>query len=158
MPVQGFSIRPVTEDELPKVFEVELRSHLAPWNLESLRAELTKPFSRFLVMTDDETDEQIAGYIVFWLMMEEAQILNLVVDLDFRGRGFAKEMLRCVVNQAVKSGAKRITLDVRKSNAGAIQLYQAAKFSITQVRKGFYGNGEDAYMMSLDLTNTVVEF
>jgi ribosomal-protein-alanine N-acetyltransferase len=131
---------------------------VAPWALKSFQAELTKPFSRFLVLTDDETDERIAGYVVFWLMMDEAQILNLVVDLEFRGRGFAKEMLRCVVNQAVKNGAKRITLDVRKSNAAAIQLYQAAKFSITQIRKGFYSNGEDAYLMTLDLTNNVVEF
>jgi ribosomal-protein-alanine N-acetyltransferase len=109
-------------------------------------------------MTDDETDAEIAGYVVFWVLLEEAQLLNIAVDLPYRGRGIAKEMLRCVVNQAVKAGAKRVTLDVRRTNAAAIQLYQSAKFAITQVRKGFYSDGEDAYLMNLDLTDTVIEF
>ena len=158
MPAPGFSIRPATEDDLGKLLEIELRVHVAPWSLENFRSELTKPFGRLLVMTDDETDETIAGYIVLWLLMDEAQILNLAVDVPFQRRGIARELLRCAVNQAVKQGAKRVVLDVRKSNAAAIQLYQSAKFSITQVRKRFYSNGEDAYTMSLDLTDKIIEF
>jgi ribosomal-protein-alanine N-acetyltransferase len=70
----------------------------------------------------------------------------------------AKEMIRCVVNQAIQHGASRITLDVRKSNLPAIHLYQSARFSIIQIRKGFYSNGEDAYLMALDLKGTVIDF
>jgi [ribosomal protein S18]-alanine N-acetyltransferase len=158
MPVEGFSLRPATDDDLARVLAIETQLVKSPWTLENFRSELTKPFARFLVMTDDETDAEIAGYVVFWVLLEEAQLLNIVVDLPFRGRGMAKEVLRCVVNQAVKGGAKRITLDVRRTNQAAIQLYQSAKFAITQVRKGFYSDGEDAYLMTLDLTDTVIEF
>src|SRR4051812_15484950 len=61
MATDGFSIRPATEDDLARMLAIETRVHPAPWSLENFRAELTKPFARLLVMTDDETDEQIAG-------------------------------------------------------------------------------------------------
>lgn len=158
MPIPGFSIRPATEDDLGKLLEIETRVYTAPWSLQNFQSELTKPFGRLLVMTDDETDETIAGYMVLWLLLDEAQVLNLAVDTPFRRRGIGREMIRCMVNMAVKQGARRVVLDVRKSNAAAIQLYQSAKFSITQVRKRFYSDGEDAYTMSLDLTDKVIEF
>lgn len=149
-----YSLRPATEDDLPKVLEIEQKLHVAPWTAEHFRAEMTKPFSQFLVLTDDETDEVVAGYIVYWVMMDECQILNIVVDLPFRSQGFAKRMLRQAVGVAVNQGAKRVVLDVRKSNTPAIQLYQSCHFSIVQVRKAAYSNGEDAYQMALNLNES----
>jgi ribosomal-protein-alanine N-acetyltransferase len=157
-----FSLRPATSDDLAKIVEIENRVHVAPWTHSHFESELQKPYSHFLVLSDDETDEVIAGYAVFWQMGSEpqeqgerhggdAEVLNIVVDLPFRGRGFAKQMLRQVVTSAVRDGCQKVILDVRKTNVSAIQLYQSLGFSITQVRKKFYSNGEDAYGMTLFL-------
>ncbi|MBU6376085.1 MAG: ribosomal protein S18-alanine N-acetyltransferase, partial [Bdellovibrionales bacterium] len=126
--------------------------HLSPWDESHFSAELEKSYSRILVMTDDETDSVIAGYVVFWLMFDEAQILNIAVDLPFRGLGLARSLIRQVVSHALKKNIQKVLLDVRKSNQAAIELYQSMKFSIAQARKGFYPDGEDAYTMVLWLS------
>ena len=153
-----WSLRPATESDLEKIVAIESKVHVAPWNLEHFRAELDKPYSRLLVMTDDETDEQIAGYIVAWLMFDECQILNLAVDLPYRGLGFAKKMIQKIIQQAIQKNLNRVTLDVRKGNLPAIQLYQSNGFVILQVRKAFYSNGEDAYMMGLAFNSDGIPF
>jgi ribosomal-protein-alanine N-acetyltransferase len=146
-----FSPRLATEQDLPAIAGIEQRVHVAPWTEENFRAEIEKPFSMFMLMTDDETDEVVAGYIVFWVMFEECQILNVAVDLPFRRIGLAKELVRKAVKLAMDKQVKRVVLDVRKSNAPAIELYQSLAFAITQVRKSYYSNGEDAYEMTCRL-------
>ncbi|HAR42060.1 MAG TPA: ribosomal-protein-alanine N-acetyltransferase [Bdellovibrionales bacterium] len=148
---ETFSLRPATEDDIPTISEIEKRAHKAPWAEGHFREELEKPYAHFLVLSDDETDSKIAGYIVYWIMFEECQILDVVVDLPYRGRGYAKLMIRNAVTTALNKDIRKILLDVRKSNLPAIQLYQNMKFVITHVRKSFYSDGEDAYQMALFL-------
>lgn len=74
------------------------------------------------------------------------------------GQGLAKKMIRQAAQTALTKGIKKVTLEVRKSNASAIQLYQGLRFVITHVKKGFYSNGEDAYQMVLLLEDQVPEF
>jgi ribosomal-protein-alanine N-acetyltransferase len=156
--MQGFSLRPATIDDLPKVLEIERRFIPVPWTEENFLAEMHKPYSEFLVMTDDETDEVIAGYIVYWTLFDECQILDVVVDLPFRGMGVAQLLMRRAVQRATQQNIRRMVLEVRKSNLPAIQLYQKLAFAITQVRKAFYSNGEDAYQMCLPLDGPPLDF
>lgn len=152
------SLRPATADDLDRVLEIENHVHLAPWTREHFLAELDKTFSTFWVLTDDETDLEIAGYLVFWTVFEESQILNVVVAPEFRSQGYARKMIRRLVDVAMKRELKRVSLDVRKSNLPAIQLYQALEFNITHVHKAFYSNGEDAYQMTLFLAPDTPRF
>ena len=157
-PLESLSLRPATDEDLNSILLIEHKIHQAPWSEESFRAELTKPYSHFLVLTDDETDSKIAGYVIYWLLHEDAQILNIGVDLPFRGMGLGRRMVRHVIGEALRAGFTKLTLDVRKSNLPAIQLYQSLKFAITHVRKGFYTNGEDAYQMTLELSGSSLDF
>jgi [ribosomal protein S18]-alanine N-acetyltransferase len=157
-PKETESLRPATEDDLPQILEIERAAHQAPWGQPEFEAELSKPYSQFLVLSDDETDSKVMGYIVFWLMFDECNILNVVVDLPYRGTGLAKKMIRQAVNAAVRKGIRKVLLEVRKSNQAAIQLYQSMRFAVIHVRKGFYSNGEDAYQMALYLDGPNIEF
>ncbi|MEK6705914.1 MAG: ribosomal protein S18-alanine N-acetyltransferase [Bdellovibrionota bacterium] len=147
-----FSCRAATEEDIPKITEIERRvqhDKWKPWSKENFITEFNKPYCNLLVMTDDETDNKIAGFIVFWIMFRECEILNLAVDFPYRGLGVAKELIRQAVSIAMKKDITKILLEVRKSNTPAIQLYQTLKFVITNIRKGFYSDGEDAYQMAL---------
>jgi ribosomal-protein-alanine N-acetyltransferase len=146
-----FSIRPVSESDLENILKLETTSHQAPWSLESLGAELVKPFSYFWVITDDETDEQIAGYIVFWIIDRECRVLNVVVSQEARGLGYGKLLIRSAIREALRQGCTQAALEVRKSNEAAVQLYQSLGFTISRIQKSFYSNGEDAYLMDLPL-------
>lgn len=148
----------MTPDDIPALVEIEKRTQKSPWTAKNFETELSKPYSFSLVLTDDETDSQIAGYIVYWLMFDECDVLNIAVDLSFQRRGFAKRMLRQAVNDAIKKSIRKTLLNVRKSNSPAMELYQSSGFAITHVRKGFYSDGEDAYEMALDLSQGAVQF
>lgn len=148
-----FSIRPASTDDLPELVRIEAAVHVAPWGEASFKAELEKPYSKIWVLTDEETDAIVAGYIVFWTLFDECQILNVATDLSFKRQGFAQKLIRKVADFSIRQGLKRVVLDVRKSNMPAIQLYQKMRFNVQHVRKSFYSNGEDAYQMVLVLSD-----
>src|SRR4051794_3102358 len=106
-----FSLRPATLDDLVRVTFIEQLVHIAPWNEAHFRAEMDKPYSHFLVLTDDETDSEIVGYLVFWMMFDECQILNIAVDLPYRGMGLAKYMIRKAVQLTYQKSIKKVVLD-----------------------------------------------
>jgi len=156
MKTESFSLRPATTEDLSAVLQIETQVYPNPWTEEHFRLELTKPYSHFLVFTDDETDSIVAGYVVAWVMFDECQILNIATGLNYRGLGLAKQMIQKVVSIVAKKEIKKVVLDVRKSNGAAIQLYQQMNFNITHVRKEFYSNGEDAYQMTLRLAGEIL--
>ena len=156
--MQGFSLRPATSDDLPAILALETELHASPWTREHFEQEMEKPYSRLWVLSDDETDEQIAGYIVFWVLQDPWEILNVVVALPHRGLGFAKEMIRKVADQAIHEGIQTLVLDVRKGNTPAVSLYQSLGFTVRQIRKGYYTNGEDGYFMALPLKEDGIRF
>lgn len=155
----GLSQRPATEDDIAEILRIEKAVHAAPWTEENIRAEMAKPYARLLVMTDDETDSQVAAYIAYWIMFDECHILNVAVDLPYRRLGLAKMLVRTAAREAQRKNINKVLLDVRKSNATAVALYQGLGFVITHVRKGFYSDGEDAYQMALYMDESkVIEF
>lgn len=152
------SMRPATEDDLGQLVAIEKRVHVAPWDEAGFSSEWEKPYSQTWVLTDDETDSKIFGYVIFWTIGDAIEILNIAVDLDSRGLGYAKKMLHQVIREALRVSAKHLMLDVRKSNLPAVGLYQRAGFAITQYRKAFYTNGEDAYHMVLAVEGPTHDF
>lgn len=153
---QEFSMRPLTADDLVALVALEAKIQRAPWTKEHFERELVKDYSRVLIMTDDETDSIIVGYIVYWVLADDAQVLNVGVDPLFRRRGIGSLLLRKAVGEAMRASVKKLTLDVRVSNTPAIQLYQETGFTITHRRKNFYSDGEDAYFMVAELEDNVV--
>ena len=158
MSEQAVSLRPATSDDLAKIVEIETQVQQAPWTFDGFQSELVKPFSYFWVLTDDETDEVIYGYIVFWVLDEDCRIQTVAVNMSSRGMGYGKKLVRAALQQGLREGAKRGALEVRKSNLAAIQLYQGLGFTIQRIHKSFYSNGEDAYIMELSLEGQKEEF
>ncbi len=152
------SLRPATSDDLEAILAIEARVHAAPWTKANFEGEFQKPYSTTWVLTDDETDTHLFGYVTFWSMGDSVEILNIAIDLPYRGIGLAKFILQSVTREAVRNSAKRLILDVRKSNSAAISLYHRAGFLITQYRKAFYSNGEDAYHMTAELEGAATDF
>ncbi len=55
------SLRHATLDDLSEILRIEKQCYLNSWTEEHFIAELEKPYSQFLVLTDDETDSKIFG-------------------------------------------------------------------------------------------------
>ena len=143
------SLRLLTPGDVPQILMIESLSYPEPWTKAQFEAELTLPYSRFLVLTDDETDEFILGYIVYWIQAEGVSLLNVTVHPDWRGLGNAERLMRAMINETVRDEIPKIILEVRASNAGAIRLYESLGFKKTHERKNFYKDGETAFVMEL---------
>jgi ribosomal-protein-alanine N-acetyltransferase len=144
------SLRPATSDDLAQVAAIEKYSHPAPpWSESAFRAELEKKFANFWVLTDDETDSVVHGYIVFSLPGDQAHIQTFAVREESRRQGLAKKILRHVVDYSLRHEAKSVVLEVRKSNQSALTLYQSLGFVVTHTTK--YPDGEEGYALILRL-------
>jgi [ribosomal protein S18]-alanine N-acetyltransferase len=156
--VEEISLRKATEDDLEAIAALEKAVQLSPWDQGAFQEELDLPLGNILILTDDETDSKLFGYVVYRSFFEEWEILNLGVHPDIRRKGFGETLLRAVVNQGMREGARKIFLEVRVSNDSAVQLYQKLGFTIRYVRKNYYSDGENGYVMELSLEQEGFEF
>ena len=143
------SPRPVVDEDLKQILSIEIQSYPEPWKLGHFEEELKKAYTRAFVLTDDETDSIVIGYIVYWMQAEGVSLLNIAVDPKWRGFGFGMKLMHVMIKEAVKEDISRIILEVRESNKSAIELYSTIGFKVTHSRKNFYSNGETALVMEI---------
>jgi len=100
--------------------------------------------------------QYVVGFAGFWIMAEEAHIINIATRETHRRQGIGELLLISVIDMATGLNARIVTLEVRSSNTTAQSLYR--KYGFTQVgqRQGYYtDNREDAILMSTEnITST----
>jgi len=136
--------------DLSAVHAIEKLSFSNPWHVETFLGEIqNRPLSHALVAVHDP-DKTVVGYIVFWIVRDEAQINNIAVHPDYRGRGFGKGILSVTLNEMRASGIRTVTLEVRESNLTALGLYKSFGFQVVSRRRDYYTNPrEDALALLL---------
>ena len=137
-------------DDIPTIVDIERESFSAPWSAEAFRTELTQNlFAKYMIM---ELDGVIVGYGGMWLIIDEAHITNIAVRTPYRGLGYGELLLKELMKTAYWLGARRMTLEVRVSNAVAQSLYRKMGFYPSGVRPAYYSdNLEDALIMWVEL-------
>ena len=97
-------------------------------------------------------DDVLTSYCTLITVLDEAQIINVATDPNFRGRGYAKEVINAVFEECKKREITFISLEVRESNDIATKLYTSFGFTIEGKRKDFYKNPrENALVMIKNL-------
>src|ERR1035437_6029327 len=151
-------IRDATDRDLPRIIEIERLAFPAPWSLASFQREMTLPFSRITVALPAAGHEhgrddngEIAGFLCRWLIADECHVLNIAVHPQSRRLGIGTVLLTEAIAEARSTGAGMVTLEVRRSNLPARQLYRKFEFEERRLRRHYYGPGEDAIIMELRL-------
>jgi ribosomal-protein-alanine N-acetyltransferase len=143
--VDAMKIRRLTYADLPQVIAIERRAFPTPWSLAMFVLELSKPSGICLAACDE--DDRLAGYLVCSRYERVWHIMNVAVDPDRRRVGIATALLERLFGRVADPEA-RYTLEVRRTNDGAIALYERFGFRVAGVRRRYYqDNGEDAYVM-----------
>jgi len=142
-------LRMATEADLEAVVAIERASFQEPpWSWRSFASLLDDPYARFKVACDARAGI-VTGYIVTWIIVEDAEIANLAVAPDWRARGVGGRLLDAAVAEAVTSGVRRLHLEVRESNRAAQLLYGSRGFVAVGRRKNYYRSPvEDALLFS----------
>ncbi len=138
--------------DLPEVLQIERASFSNPWSAALFLQELQVPFSRILVVRPAGEVQPIVGYLCRWYVADEVHILNVAVRPEYRQQGVAALLMGEVLQEARRGKAIGVTLEVRRSNAAARALYGGLGFEEVGVRRDYYGRGEDALIMRLDVT------
>jgi ribosomal-protein-alanine N-acetyltransferase len=83
-----------------------------------------------------------------WAVLGEAHITNVAVRPEERGHKVGDLILRSLLAAAEERDCLRVTLEVRRTNVVAQNLYRKYGFVQHGVRRGYYtDNGEDAFIM-----------
>jgi ribosomal-protein-alanine N-acetyltransferase len=131
------------------VLEIERRSFPTPWSERAFVSELThNAYAHYLVAL---RGARVSGYAGMWLILDEAHITNIAVHPLERGRGLGDRLLSELERRAAAQGCRRMTLEVRPSNAVAQALYRKHGFEARGRRPGYYSDThEDAIVMWKD--------
>lgn len=138
----------MTDDDLDAVMAIETASYSTPWKQDHFRNEIVARFSWPYVAVEAG---RVVGYVCLMSLFEEAQILNVAVSLNQRGRGIARMLLKESFRLAREKGAEIMALEVRASNDAAILLYQQLGFRRVGIRARYYESSEDAILMEKSL-------
>lgn len=136
--------------DLKAVLRIEEASFPSPWSRQMFLSEVTgNPFAHAYVVRAEGTDRIIA-YVCFWIVFDELHLLNLAVDLPYRGQGIGEEVLRRILVWGWTKGIRTATLEVRASNRAAQRLYDKVGFKHCGTRKSYYSEPqEDAWLFRL---------
>ncbi|MBE6115145.1 MAG: ribosomal-protein-alanine N-acetyltransferase [Erysipelotrichaceae bacterium] len=139
-------LRPMTLEDLPQVMVLEQENFSAnPWHKEHFEYELEEnPFSKMFVL---ELDNEVIAYYGIWITFEECQITTIAVADAHKGKGYGNVMMESILHEAKEACCERISLEVRVSNERAQNLYRKYGFENISIRKNYYENTEDAYVM-----------
>jgi ribosomal-protein-alanine N-acetyltransferase len=141
-------IEPVqSADEIDDILRIEQASFTNPWTRQMYLAELENKGVSYCYLAKEPGGEVI-GFCSFWRVLDELHINNLAVMPLKRHGGIGSALLTHVLKEGVKLGAKRATLEVRRSNDVARALYERFGFALAGVRRGYYTNPvEDAFVL-----------
>lgn len=142
-------LRPMREADVARVVAIEQACFASPWSRGMFVDELLQGASRTWFVADSPWG--LLGYAGLMAADGEGHVMNLAVRPDARGRGLGTALLSRLIASAREGGLRRLTLEVRPSNAGAIQLYHRAGFFEVGRRPGYYADsGEDGLIMWTD--------
>ena len=144
------NIIPMHEDHVSQVALLEKECFADPWSEKSIASEHTNPLSLWLVAQDGDT---LMGYVGSQTCLDETDMMNIAVSPAFRRQGIAKGLIDALVAALREKGSRRLTLEVRTSNAPAIRLYDSLGFTQVGLRKNYYQNPkEDALILRKEWT------
>lgn len=148
------SRRAATAADLDAIMAIETTSFPEDsWSRESMAAELAGEHSHYLV---DEDEGRIVGYAGLRAVRgsADADVQTIALAPSYRGQGRGRALLRDLIAEASRRGARELFLEVRADNPAAQELYRSEGFAEIGRRPRYYRRGVDAIVMRRDLRSS----
>jgi len=143
-------LRPMREEDLDAVLEIELRAYPFPWTRGIFHDCLRADYPAQVL----QREGVIIGYGMLSIAADEAHVLNVCAAPEEQGQGHGRRLLRALLQLARGRRVQHVFLEVRPSNVVAITLYHAEGFNEIGRRPRYYPakhGREDALVMALEL-------
>ena len=141
--MNGFTLRPATETDIPEVLKIEELSFTDPWTEGMFLSSIGENID-FTLLLDGVTP---VGYSILDRRVEgEAELHNIAVLPKHRGKGLSALLMDKIVSDIKETDT--VFLEVRASNVAAKGLYKKYGFTEIGVRRNYYKSPtEDAVIM-----------
>lgn len=153
------NIRRAEPSDLIPVMEINLKTlpeHYSDYFYESLLAEIPEAF------IIAEIGEKHVGYIMCKTeygfsnfkklgFVKKGHVVSIAVLDEYRKKGIGKALVEESVHGVKLKNCDEFYLEVRCSNNDAVRLYEKLGFMIRQQLNAYYRDGEDAYLMAIEL-------
>ncbi len=140
-------IHNLNENFLDEIDIIEKASFKSPWSKDAYLSEVYNERAFYKVIT---VGGEVVAYGGFRKIFDEAHVTNVAVKESFRKQGYGKRLMEELIEEAKDLEIVAMTLEVRVSNVNALKLYEKMGFKSAGVRPGYYGDGEDAFIMWLE--------
>ena len=142
-----FEIAEVRLEHIEEIEELEKLCFSLPWSRQALISQLPDDMHIFIAAIGD--DGRVLGYVGMMYVLDEGYISNVAVSPEHRRLGIADSLINALIDRAKENDLSFVTLEARKSNVPAIELYRKHGFSEVGLRKNYYTKPtEDAILMT----------
>jgi ribosomal-protein-alanine N-acetyltransferase len=134
---------------LKGVMAIERQVYPRPWSPNLFLSEMSELRNRSYLVA--RMGREVVGYGGIMAFGEEAHVTTIAVEPEQQRRKIGTRILYELVQEAIRMGARAVSLEVRVSNWGAQRLYSQFGFRPVGIRKNYYQEtGEDAVVMWVD--------
>lgn len=135
----------MNKSHIDGIMEIEKDSFAIPWSRASVEKELRNNLAIYAVVKEND---KVVGYGGMWHVVNEGHVTNIAVHKDYRRKGIGNIIVNKLIEIAEEKEMIGLTLEVRKSNVPALELYRKNGFKLEGIRPEYYeDNKEDAYIM-----------
>jgi ribosomal-protein-alanine acetyltransferase len=151
-------VRAARRADLEQIVALE-QSCFTAYNLSRRRLQYlqARPSAVFLAA---EVGGRVVGEAIALVRRHKQSVsgrtYSLAVDPACRGKGIGERLMRAMIDELGRRGARRIYLEVEASNVAAQRLYQRMGFKIIGTLSGYYGEGRDGVHMMLETETTAI--
>ncbi|MDR2772268.1 MAG: ribosomal protein S18-alanine N-acetyltransferase [Elusimicrobiota bacterium] len=136
------------QQHLDSIVKIEEDSFDDGWSARMFLSSMADKTIIFNILALD--DGGVAGYCLYRVIDDEAEILKIAVDKDRRRLGYGAKMLDDIISFCLKAGVKKIFLEAGINNTSALNLYKSFGFKKISIRKNYY-RGQDAIVLEKTL-------
>jgi ribosomal protein S18 acetylase RimI-like enzyme len=117
----------------------------------SLYTSLSQAWPEGFLVAVDAADRPVGFLLGVGQVPGEGRVLMFAVDAAHRRQGVGRLLMEEFLGRARGRRFHRVTLEVRVGNVPAIRFYTRFGFSVTDLLRAYYSDGEDGYQMARDL-------
>lgn len=122
-------------EDIEQVSQVEAINFSRPWKKKDFEKAY---YDINAIYYTAKLNGKVIGVCGLYHLFGEGEIMNVSVVVEYRGNNISELMLKNLMEIAKEKQVESFTLEVRKSNASAIAVYQKLGFQIEGERKNCY--------------------
>lgn len=156
---QSFRLRKFNTNDLERITYIN-RTCLPENYSDYFFVELHHRFPETFIVAEE--NGEVVGYImcrietglssfVFRGLIKKGHIVSVAVLQEYRRKGIGEALVAKAMENMRSYKAKHCFLEVRVANTAAVDLYKKLGFEVSRTVRGYYADGEDAYVMETKL-------